>query len=193
MMPVTKAAKQNPVDEYLKRPYARILIPNEDGTFSAEILEFSGCFAQGDTADEAIAEVNRAAREWIESALRHGREIPEPSTTRGYSGTISLRLPKAIHRHAARMAEREGVSLNQYLLTAIAARVGADDLFNRVTQRLQQTQFNLNAVVLLSSGARPASTERQITQPPIMLGDMVTTTSEANVFGKIMPAGSESK
>ncbi len=123
-------------EEYLKAPYARVLIPNEDGSFSAEILELTGCFAQGDTADEALKNLDKAALEWIEAAIRQGREIPEPSSTRGYSGTISLRIPKGLHRQVTRMAERDGVSMNQYLVTAISARVGADDLFNRTAQRL---------------------------------------------------------
>lgn len=126
-------------EEYLTAPYGRALFRNDDGTYTAEMLEFAGCFAEGDTAEEAVRNLDQSAREWIEASLNLGREIPEPFATRGYSGTISLRLPKAIHRQAARMAERDGVSLNQYLLTAISARVGADDLFNRMEQRLMTT------------------------------------------------------
>lgn len=33
-----------------------------------------------------------------------------------YSGKISLRLPKSLHRELAEQAKREGVSLNQYAL-----------------------------------------------------------------------------
>lgn len=119
---------------YLNQPYSRILIPNEDGGYSAEIMEMPGCFAEGATREEALQNLEDAAAEWIEASLRRHREIAEPFSVRGFSGAISLRMPRGLHRQAARMAEREGTSLNQYIVTAIAARVGADDLINRMAQ-----------------------------------------------------------
>src|SRR5712691_10885211 len=100
------------IQEYLKEPYARILIPDEEGGFSAEILEFPGCFAEGDTANEAMQNLEEAAEAWIEAALAQGLEIPEPMINQGYGGKIALRLPRGLHRQAARMAERDGTSLN---------------------------------------------------------------------------------
>lgn len=121
---------------FLKKPYARVLTPEDDGTYSAEVLELSGCFAQGDSPSEAIENLNCAAAEWIEASLARGQEIPEPSETRGYSGTISLRIPKGLHKRAAKMAERNGVSLNQFLVSAISAAVGAGDLYSRFVERM---------------------------------------------------------
>lgn len=123
---------------YLKEPYSRILIPNEDGTYSAEIFEFPGCFAEGATPDEAIRNLEAAAESWIEASLAQGLEIPEPAMNQGYGGKIALRLPRSLHRQAARMAERDGTSLNQFLVTAIAARVGAEDFFTRLAERFEQ-------------------------------------------------------
>lgn len=170
MTTANRSRKKKTPQDYLQLPYARLLIPNGDGSFSAEILEFTGCFAQGETAEEAIRNVNASAAEWIDAAMGSGREIPEPFTTRGYSGTISLRLPKAIHRQASRLAERDGVSLNQYLLTAIAARVGADDLLNRIVQRWQQAQVQINAAVMLFPSGQ-ASTDRSLAAAIEVHGD----------------------
>ena len=125
-------------EEYLEEPYARVLIPEEEGGFSAEILEFPGCFSQGDTADEALKNLEEAAKNWIEATLEQGRSIPEPSALYGYGGKVALRLPRGTHQKAARMAEREGVSLNTFLVDAIAARVGALDLYNQMAQRFEQ-------------------------------------------------------
>ena len=38
--------------DYLKEPYSRVLVPESDGTYSADILEFPGCFAEGKTPNE---------------------------------------------------------------------------------------------------------------------------------------------
>lgn len=139
-------AKKKPKD-YLKEPYARILIPDENGGFYAEILEFPGCFAEGATPDETFANLEDAAESWIQACINHGQEIPGASSKIGFSGKIALRLPKSIHRQAVRIAERDGTSLNQFLLSAISARVGADDLYNLMAQRLENrlvaTAFNL--------------------------------------------------
>jgi len=37
-----------------------------------------------------------------------------------YSGKISLRLPKSLHRSLANCAQEEGISLNQYILYKLA-------------------------------------------------------------------------
>src|SRR5438128_12498600 len=88
------SAKKTPKD-YLKEPYARILIPEEDGRFSAEVLEFPGCYAQGDSAGEAFGNLEKAAIAWIEVCLAQGQEIPPPSSNQGYSGRVALRMPGA--------------------------------------------------------------------------------------------------
>jgi len=123
--------------DYLKEPYTRILIPGDD-SYSAEILEFPGCFAEGKTPDEAISNLEEAAEDWIEASLDQGLEIPEPFMNQGFSGKIALRLPRSIHRQAVRLAERDGISLNQFLLSAISARVGAEDLYTRILDRFER-------------------------------------------------------
>ena len=123
--------------DYLKLPYARILIPGEDGRFSAEVLEFPGCYSQGDSAGEAFTNLEKAAAAWDRGVpkarpekFRHHRRI------KGFGGRFALRLPRSLHRLAAHKAERDGVSLNQCLVAAIAAWVGADNLFERITRKV---------------------------------------------------------
>jgi len=126
-------------EEYLKEPYSRVLIPDEGGGYSAEMLEFPGCFAEGDTADEAMQALERAAASWIQAALDQGQDIPQPIINQGYSGRVALRLPKSFHRKAIQFAEREGTSLNQFLMSAIAARVGAEECCERLVSKLTAT------------------------------------------------------
>src|SRR5207237_5770184 len=100
-------------DEYIKQPYARILIPNEDGRYSAEILEFPGCFAEGETANEAMQNLKDAARSWIEASLEQGHAIPEPFMNQDFGGKVALRMSKSLHRRASQAAARDRISLNQ--------------------------------------------------------------------------------
>lgn len=50
----------------------------EDESFIAEVPELPGCAADGPTLQEALANVEIIAREWIETAKQLGRPIPKP-------------------------------------------------------------------------------------------------------------------
>jgi len=112
------------IKEEIKRlralPYVREVVPNEDGSYFARIVEFPGCMTEGDTVAEAIANLDDAMASWIEVRLEDGDGIPEPITVEQYSGKFVVRLPKTLHRDLARRADIEGVSLNQYVTTQLA-------------------------------------------------------------------------
>ena len=91
-MNTIKAVKAS---ELLKRPYARILIPDEEsGTFTAQILEFPGCVAQGVNPAEAYERLESAAESWIEAALEMQQEIPPPAAEIQFSERFALRPPR---------------------------------------------------------------------------------------------------
>jgi predicted RNase H-like HicB family nuclease len=113
-----------PVTDYLKRPYSRLMVPETDGTFRGEILEFPGCIATGDTPSEALSALEEAATSWLEAALDRGQPIPDPVDNAGYSGRLVLRLPRSLHKKATRLAQRDGVSLNQFIIAGLAEHVG---------------------------------------------------------------------
>ncbi len=115
-------------DGYLKKPYARVLIPEPDGAFGAKILEFPGCIALGDTVEAALAMLEDVAWSWLEAALDKGRAIPEPMENIEFSGKLVVRLPKSLHKKASHAAERNGTSLNQFIVSSLAEQVGAQSV-----------------------------------------------------------------
>ena len=50
----------------------------EDEAFIAEAPELLGCFADGATYRQALANLEVVIREWIETAKELGRPVPEP-------------------------------------------------------------------------------------------------------------------
>ena len=122
--------------EILGKPYARHLVPDEAGGYVASIQEFPGCVADGNTAEEAIANLNHAAASWIEAALSTGYEIRDPVDFYGYSGKIALRIPRGLHKQIAELAELEESSINQLLVTAIANYTGSERAFNKCSEVL---------------------------------------------------------
>ena len=50
----------------------------KDKAFVAEVPELAGCMADGATYQEALANLEIVMQEWIETAKKLGRPIPEP-------------------------------------------------------------------------------------------------------------------
>lgn len=119
-------AEVGPIDASarLRMPYARLLVPEEEGGYRAEILEFPGCIALGDDAAEALYELEVAAEDWIDAALEMGSPIPPPLEETNFSGRLNLRLPKSLHRKATLAADFDGVSLNQLIVASLAEYIG---------------------------------------------------------------------
>ncbi len=138
---------ENKIREYLRKPYSRILIPDSEcGGFAAQMLEFPGCFSEGKTAQKAYQNLEEAAYSWLESAIKQGMEIPEPFSEEGYSGKVALRMSKSLHARAVAMAKREGISLNLFIVSAVACGVGAKNLYEKLADRLEMkiaTKYDL--------------------------------------------------
>jgi predicted RNase H-like HicB family nuclease len=112
------------IAEILEKPYARILI-KEDGGYVASILEFPNCVTEGDSLEDAMSQLEDAMASWVEAALEMGQDIPEPFENSEYSGRLTVRLPRSIHKSAALKAASEGISLNQLVVLAVTKEVGA--------------------------------------------------------------------
>jgi|SRR6185437_5826966 antitoxin HicB len=141
-----KDTKFDPVKEVLNKPYARRLVPDETGGFVASILEFPGCIAEGDSPEEAMANLNAAAASWVEVALANGYAFRDPIEYDGYNGKVALRLPRSLHRQVAELAELEASSINQLLVMAISHYVSGKQLINNLPRSAQIT----NNVVIMA-------------------------------------------
>jgi hypothetical protein len=94
-----------------------------------------------------------AAKSWLTATLKAGQAIPEPIETLGYSGRIALRVPRTLHKQASQFAELEGTSLNQFIVSAIAEKVGAANLYTKVmsTMRALPATLHANISVMLTA------------------------------------------
>ena len=108
----------------LAAPYTRLLTREDDGGYSASVLELPGCYTSGDTAEETMELLDDAIEMWVAVEVEDGHDIPPPSRAVEFSGRVTLRLIPSIHERAAQMAQHEGVSLNRYLANAISYYVG---------------------------------------------------------------------
>lgn len=95
----------------------------QDMFWVAKSKALEGCIGEGDTAEEAVKELEENEDEWLLTAKEHGFPIPaiEPKRFKSYSGKLSLRISPFEHEKASRNAEELDISLNQYLSDAVAS------------------------------------------------------------------------
>jgi predicted RNase H-like HicB family nuclease len=79
------------IQSILARPYARRLLPDEEGGYTARIAEFPGCVAEGENAEEALRNLDRAAASWLDASLVLGYAIAEPLPADGVEAMPELR------------------------------------------------------------------------------------------------------
>src|SRR3954452_6797267 len=93
------------------------------------------------------------------AARRESEEASSSSGSEsGYSGRLLLRMPRALHAQLARLAEREGVSLNQLIIGTLARSVEAPSdepgppAAARREPRLLTVALAVNLVVIVVAG-----------------------------------------
>ncbi|MDP2918872.1 MAG: toxin-antitoxin system HicB family antitoxin [Dehalococcoidia bacterium] len=113
------------LEYYSKLPYTIILERHDDqGTYwVARMAELPHCLIHANTPEEAVKEIEEVKLDWIKSNLEDGLPIPEP-IDRKYSGEIRVRMPPSLHHLLSNRASAEEVSLNQFMVTALARAAG---------------------------------------------------------------------
>jgi len=110
----SKSEHPNPDD------YQMVLLwSEEDGCYVVTLPGWQNARTHGATLEEATRNGREVLNLLIEAARKNGEAIPAPE--RRYSGNLRLRLPISMHARLARDAEREGVSLNQWIVSKLAS------------------------------------------------------------------------
>jgi antitoxin HicB len=115
----------------LNIPYPVTLVRDEsdekdadEAGWTATIDVLPGCRGRGATPKEALDRVASAMGAFLDSAKQEGRDVPDPKSQQSYSGRLLLRMPQTLHAELARAAERERVSLNQFITDALSGALG---------------------------------------------------------------------
>jgi antitoxin HicB len=106
--------------------YPIVIAPasNGDGPgWIASVAELPGCEAHGSTPEDAAAGMSDAVARWVREARAAGREVPPPGAAAAHSGKLLVRMPRSLHAELVRASEREGTSLNAYIVAALSASV----------------------------------------------------------------------
>lgn len=124
------------VEDYMSLSYPYELVLDRDqGGYFARHPDLPGCTAEGESPQEAVANLDESRRLWIEARLEGGYSIPEPASEE-YRGRISLRIPPSLHASLARSSMRRDMSLNQLLTVILSEWAGGISVSDRVEEQL---------------------------------------------------------
>jgi predicted RNase H-like HicB family nuclease len=88
--------------------------------YEARVKELPDLVEYGETFDEAYELAIDAIETTASILAEKGRTMPAPAIPADdYSGRVTLRVPKSLHRALAEAAEAEGSSLNQHLVNVL--------------------------------------------------------------------------
>ncbi len=137
------------LDYYLSLKYPIELIETEEG-FVASHSDLPGCRSFGDTATEAIEGLAEVRALWLEGYYNAHEEAPEPKEEDEYSGKFVLRLPRWLHRTLEKSAKRQGVSLNQFVVSLLAkggSVTEVESVYQGLCERLDRIVTGVAALV----------------------------------------------
>ncbi|MEM7478211.1 MAG: type II toxin-antitoxin system HicB family antitoxin [Planctomycetota bacterium] len=92
-------------------PIVVLPLPEEDGGgYAGVVLDLKGCISDGDTPEEAVANAQLAAQEWLSEQKRLGREVPEP----GCHGEEAKKKRQKLVEAVSELLERYEALENKY-------------------------------------------------------------------------------
>ena len=95
---------------------------------------------------------------WIEAAKEFDIPIPETSVKlldSDYSGKLTLRLGKSLHRITAERAKNEGMSINQYIVFALTEYNAVSSLVKAANKQIETCVHLLTAPLRKSMYVTP--------------------------------------
>ena len=95
----------------------------EEGLYCATVKEFPDITVYEETAHAAYDVALGLIGDLQELLASKGRPIPAPAAEENYSGRTTLRMSRSLHARISDAAERDDISLNQWIVEAIAWRL----------------------------------------------------------------------
>jgi len=78
------------------------------------------------------------------------------------STTLSLRLPNSIHKQLKEYAEQDGISMNQFISTAVAEKLASLATMEYLEQRAQRgNRDKFNAVLAKVPDVKPEANDKR--------------------------------
>lgn len=106
-------------------PNYRVLVSfdHERKVFLARTPELDHCSAEGSTRAEAIARLEEEIQAQVHNMLGNGHQPPAPVDEETFSGEVSVKLSRQLHRDLVWQARSEGIDLDQLVSEMLASNL----------------------------------------------------------------------
>ena len=91
----------------------RVTWSEEDQEYVGLCTEFPSLSWLDESQDLALKGIRELVADTIKDMIENNEKVPEPFSTRTYSGKFMVRIPPEVHRKLAELAAEEGVSINR--------------------------------------------------------------------------------
>ncbi|NGX17009.1 type II toxin-antitoxin system HicB family antitoxin [Wenzhouxiangella sp. XN24] len=91
----------------------RVSWSDEDHEFVATCAEFQALSWLDAAPERALGGIRKLVQDSVADMERSGEPLPEPLSTRRFSGRFVVRVPPDLHRSLATQAAESGISLNR--------------------------------------------------------------------------------
>jgi predicted HicB family RNase H-like nuclease len=99
----------------------RVMWSEEDQEYVGLVAEFPSLSWLSKSQEAAFKGIRKLTQEIIVDMKKHGEEIPQPLSSKIYSGKFVVRVPPEVHRRLAIAAQEAKVSLNRFVSAKLAA------------------------------------------------------------------------
>jgi predicted HicB family RNase H-like nuclease len=97
----------------------RVTWSEEDQEYVGLCAEFPGLSWLEETPELALQGIRSLVKKVIADMRRNNEAVPEPISTRSFSGKFMVRVPPEVHRMLAIQAAESGVSLNRLIASKL--------------------------------------------------------------------------
>lgn len=99
----------------------RVTWSEEDKEYVGLCAEFPSLSWLADTQDKALHGITTLISEVLLDMKSNNETIPQPLSTKHFSGNFMVRVPSDVHRKLAIQAAESKVSLNRYISAKLAS------------------------------------------------------------------------
>lgn len=124
----------------------RQLSIEDEECYEGRVIEFPDILEYADTPEEARALIIDAIETTQDILVEKEKEIPQPSSILddNYSGRVTLRMPKQLHKNMALSANQDGTSLNQYMVFLLSFSQGYTSSVSHMKNSMESIQNSID-------------------------------------------------
>jgi predicted HicB family RNase H-like nuclease len=99
----------------------RVTWSQEDGQCVGLCAEFPSLSWLAATPEKALRGIRRVVADVVNDMKANNEDVPEPISSRRYSGKFMVRVPPEVHRQLALKAAEEDISLNRLVSAKLSS------------------------------------------------------------------------